>query len=108
MNRKRMYIAICLILMVGLIIIAVFQNKRNLKQSSKINTTEHVKDDSAKTEDYIDNKMESVPIGYLDSVKKGGTIKKIEYATKNYGPGEKEEYNKNAMVHNSLLHILFF
>ena len=99
MNRKRMYIAICLILMVGLIIIAVFQNKRNLKQSSKINTTEHVKDDSAKTEDYIDNKMESVPIGYLDSVKKGGTIKKIEYATKNYGPGEKEEYNKNAMVY---------
>lgn len=114
-TKKRIIACVCILLVMGgMILVMKTQFKQRgkhvpdtISQQSEQTPKKKEKKEEVQSEKnqkndkkgiFIDNKIEPVQMGYFTSMKKGGTVEKITYSTRDY-TGKGEEYEKNALVY---------
>lgn len=112
-NKKQMIIFFCglLIIIGGIFAVkTAFRNAPDQKTADErkeenMSRKEDQKEDHTmeqqgmrKMSNYRNNGIDAIQMGYYSSMKKGGTIEKISYMTKDY-TGTMEAYEKSAMIY---------
>lgn len=108
---KKMWAAafVCILLIAGGGMIAMKMQSKQAKKAAPDKSQKSAEDNKKvqeqkaqpteeESENYIDNEIETVQMGYFTSLKKGGSIEEVAYTTKDY-TGEMTEYEKTALVY---------